>query len=254
LSSEAVPTAVWPEGWGLLILDEVDSTMAEAARMAPALDRPVWIMARRQKAARGRRGRVWEQPEGNLAATLVYKPWATPQEAAKRSFLAANALFETLALFVDRGRLALKWPNDVLLDGGKVAGILLESAGGSGRGVVDWLAVGVGVNLAAVPAVLAAPVAPVSLAAAAGVRVSPEVVLTVLASAYATQEAKLAALGFDRIRADWLRHAAKLGETIIARTMTAEMTGVFETVDSEGSLVLRTAQGVQTIPAADVFF
>jgi BirA family biotin operon repressor/biotin-[acetyl-CoA-carboxylase] ligase len=119
---------------------------------------------------------------------------------------------------------------------------------------VDWLAVGVGVNLAAVPAVLAAPVAPVSLAAAAGVRVSPEVMLTVLASAYATQEAKLAALGFDRIRADWLRHAAKLGETIIARTMTAEMTGVFETVDSEGSLVLRTAQGVQTIPAADVFF
>jgi BirA family biotin operon repressor/biotin-[acetyl-CoA-carboxylase] ligase len=254
LSSEAIPLAVWPEGWGRVILDEVDSTMAEAARMAPALEGPVWIMARRQRAARGRRGRVWEQPAGNMAATLIYKPWATPQEAAKRSFLAANALFEALALFVDRGRLALKWPNDVLLDGGKVAGILLESAGGSERGIVDWLSVGVGVNLAAAPAVVAAPFAPVSLAAAAGVRVSPEEALTALASAYATQEAKLAAFGFARIRADWLRHAAKLGETITARTMTAGVTGVFETVDEDGNLVLRTPRGTQSIPAADVFF
>ena len=66
--------------------------MAEAARMAGGLDGPVWIMARRQTAARGRRGRVWAQPAGNLAATLVFKPWATPQEAAKRSFLAANVV------------------------------------------------------------------------------------------------------------------------------------------------------------------
>jgi BirA family biotin operon repressor/biotin-[acetyl-CoA-carboxylase] ligase len=237
-----------------VILDEVDSTMAEAARMAGGLDGPVWIMARRQTAARGRRGRVWAQPVGNLAATLVYKPWATPQEAAKRSFLAANALFETLALFVERGRLALKWPNDVLLDGGKVAGILLESSGRPGRGIVDWLAVGVGVNIVAVPADVTGHFAPVSMAGAAGVRVSAEDVLTALASAYATQEAKLAALGFERIRADWLRHAAKLGETITARTMTAEYTGVFDTVDLDGNLVLQTPRGVEIIPAADVFF
>lgn len=228
--------------------------MAEAARMAGGLDGPVWIMARRQTAARGRRGRVWAQPAGNLAATLVYKPWATPQEAAKRSFLAANALFETLALFVERGRLALKWPNDVLLDGGKVAGILLESSGRPGRGIVDWLAVGVGVNIVAVPADVTGHFAPVSLAGAAGVRVSAEDVLTALASAYATQEAKLATLGFERIRADWLRHAAKLGETITARTMTAEYTGIFDTVDLDGNLVLHTPRGVEIIPAADVFF
>jgi BirA family biotin operon repressor/biotin-[acetyl-CoA-carboxylase] ligase len=254
LSTEGIPDAVWPEGYGRLILDEVDSTMAEAARLAPGLDRPVWIMARRQTAARGRRGRVWAQPVGNLAATLIYKPWATPQEAAKRSFLAANALFETLALFVDRGRLALKWPNDVLLDGGKVAGILLESSGRAGAGIVDWLAVGVGVNLAAVPADVTGHFAPVSLAGAAGVKVGPEDVLTALASAYATQEAKLATLGFARIRADWLRHAAKLGETITARTMTTEVTGIFQTVDEEGNLILLTPKGTEAIAAADVFF
>jgi BirA family biotin operon repressor/biotin-[acetyl-CoA-carboxylase] ligase len=254
LSTEGVPEAVWPEGWGRVILDEVDSTMAEAARRAPDLDGPVWIMARRQTAARGRRGRVWMQPAGNLAATLIYKPWATPQQAAKRSFLAANALFETLALFVGRERLALKWPNDVLLDGGKVAGILLESTGRAGQGIVDWLAVGVGVNIAAVPADVTGHFAPVSLAGAAGVTVAPEDVLTALASAYATQEAKLDALGFERIRADWLRHAAKLGEIITARTMTAEHTGIFDTVDLDGNLVLQTPKGVEIIPAADVFF
>jgi BirA family transcriptional regulator, biotin operon repressor / biotin---[acetyl-CoA-carboxylase] ligase len=226
--------------------------MAEAARRARDLDGPTWIMAHRQTAARGRRGRVWQQPAGNLAATLIYKPWATVPEAAKRSFLAANALFEALALFVDRSLLSLKWPNDVLLNSGKVAGILLES---TGRGpMVDWLSVGVGVNLGGVPAGVTGGFCPVSLTSEGGQAVSAEDFLTVLASAYATQEAKLDALGFQRIREDWLRNAARLGETITARTMREEFTGIFDTVDMDGNLVLITATGPQIIPAADVFF
>lgn len=226
--------------------------MAEAQRRALTIDRPTWIMAHRQTSARGRRGRTWTQPSGNLAATLIYKPWATPHEAAKRSFLAANALFETLALFVDRGSLSLKWPNDVLLKGGKVAGILLES---SSRGpLVDWLSVGVGVNLSSVPAGVTGHFMPISLAGAGGDVVAPEAFLTVLASNYATQEAKLEALGFPRIREDWLRHAARLGEIITARTQKEEITGVFETVDLDGNLILTTPTGPQAIPAADVFF
>ncbi len=228
--------------------------MAEAARRAPDLDGPTWILARRQTEARGRRGRVWKQPAGNLAATLVYKPWASPAEAAKRSFLAGVALFESLALYLpDRGKLALKWPNDVLLNGGKVAGILLESSA-SGR-VVDWLAVGIGVNLSHVPeGITGADFRPVSLAGEGGEAVRPEEFLTTLASAYATQEAKLETFGFPRIREDWLRHAAKLGETITARTAREEVTGVFDTVDQDGNLILITALGPRTIPAADVYF
>jgi len=252
LSTEGIPAGLWPAGYGCLILDEVDSTMAEAARRAPDLRGPTWIMARRQTAARGRRGRVWAQPDGNLAATLVYRPYATPAEAAKRSFLAANALFETLSLFIDRSALALKWPNDVLLHGGKVAGILLESAG---RGpFVDWLAVGVGVNLRHVPAGVTGDFPPVSLIGEGGQDVTAEDVLTVLASSFATQEGKLATLGFPRIREDWLRHAAKLGEVITARTMREEIRGVFDTVDQDGNLILVTATGPVSIPAADVFF
>jgi len=236
------------------VLDTVDSTMAEAARRAASgLAGPTWIMAHEQTTGRGRRGRAWSSEAGNLSATLVYKPEATPAEAARRSFLAAVALFEALAIHVDRTRLSLKWPNDVLLDGGKVAGILLESAGQGPY--VDWLAIGVGVNLARAPAGLDdAAFPPIAVADNGGPLVDPEEFLTHLADAFATEEGKLDAFGFERIREDWLRHAARLGEVISARTGTEEITGVFETVDLAGNLMLRTAKGPRAISAADVFF
>ena len=226
--------------------------MSEAARQADAIAGPTWIMAVEQTEGRGRRGRDWSAPPGNLAATLIYHPACTAQEAAFRSFMAALALFEALALHVDRTRLALKWPNDVLLDGGKIAGILLESAG---RGpFVDWLAVGVGVNLIHAPEIRGAPFPPVSLTGQGGPEVSPEQFLAELAGNFATEEKKLDALGFSRIRKDWLRHAARLGEIITARTPQAEITGIFQTVDADGNLVLETEDGPRAIPAADIYF
>lgn len=236
-----------------MILDEVDSTMAEARRRAATLSAPTWIMARRQSNAKGRRGRTWLGGDGNLAASLIYKPWCTPAEAAARSFMAANALFESLALYIDRGALALKWPNDVLLNGGKVAGILLESAS-SGGPLVDWLSIGVGVNLAKAPQDIRTEFAPVSLAGEGGETVSPESFLEVLAGHFATQEGKLGAMGFPRIREDWLANAARLGEIVTARTMKGEITGVFETVDQAGNLILRVEGREVLIPAADVYF
>ncbi|GAD55171.1 MAG: BirA family biotin operon repressor/biotin-[acetyl-CoA-carboxylase] ligase [Limimaricola cinnabarinus] len=254
MSTDAASHGLWPEGWERVVLDTVDSTMAEAARRAASgLAGPTWIMAHEQTAGRGRRGRDWTSESGNLAVTLVFKPEATPTEAARRSFLAAIALFETLAIHVDRTRLSLKWPNDVLLDGGKVAGILLESAGQGPY--VDWLSIGIGVNLAIRPeGVRDASFPPVAVADDGGPVVDPEDFLTHLANAYATEEGKLDAFGFARIREDWLRHAARLGEVITARTGTDEITGVFETVDEAGNLMLRTPKGLRAISAADVFF
>ncbi len=235
------------------MLDSVDSTMAEAARRAPLLDRPTWIMARRQTAARGRRGRPWVVPPGNLNATLIFKPEATAVEAAKRSFLAANALYQALAIYVPAEKLALKWPNDVLLSGGKVAGILLES---SGQGpFVDWLSIGIGVNLRHTPqGVTDASFPPTSLMAAGGWEVAPQDFLAVLADAYATQEDKLRHFGFSRIRDDWLANAARLGDVITARTGREDVTGIFDSIDQDGNLVLITGTGPRAIPAADVFF
>lgn len=240
----------WPENTGRILLDEVDSTMSEAARRAPELTRPTWIMTRHQTKGRGRRGKAWENPTGNFAATFVFRPNCPPAEAALRSFSAANALFEALAMFTDRALLAQKWPNDVLLDGGKVAGILLESSGTQAG--VDWLSIGFGVNLVSAPKdVPDAAFAPVSLGAEAP---SCEEFLSILATNMATEERLFATLGFAPIRTRWLREAAKLGEEITARTSRGDHSGIFEAVDEDGQLVLRTASGPVSIPAGDVFF
>lgn len=227
--------------------------MAEAARMAPTLEAPTWIIADEQTEARGRRGRAWVNPKGNFAATLIYRPNCTTPQAGLRSFMAAIALFEALAMYVDRTKLSLKWPNDVLLNGGKVAGILLESSGNGPY--VDWLSIGFGVNLAHVPAgIRDAAFPPVSLKGEGGWEATPQDFLIRLAADFATQEAKLWEFGFEMIRNDWLRHAARLGEVITARTARDEMTGTFETIDIDGNLVLMTAEGRRAIPAADIYF
>ncbi|MCF6445314.1 biotin--[acetyl-CoA-carboxylase] ligase [Nereida sp. MMG024] len=224
--------------------------MAEAARIAPHIKRATWIMAHEQTAARGRAGRAWANPLGNFSATFVYRPEATALQAAQRSFMAANALYQTLALHVDPSKLSLKWPNDVLLSGGKVAGILLEASGGA---KVDWLAIGIGVNLAEAPEVTDAAFPPVALSKFCTAP-DPEDFLRDLASAFATQESKLSALGFARIRRDWLGQAARLGEVITARTSRDSFEGTFRDVDDEGNLVLETPKGTVTIAAADVYF
>lgn len=236
------------------MLDSTDSTMAEAARRAPDLAQPTWIMAHAQTAARGRRGRIWHSPSGNLNATLLLRPDASPAQAAQRSFLAANALLAALAVYVPQDQLALKWPNDVLLAGGKVAGILLESSG-QGGGKVDYLSIGIGVNLAQAPqGVDDAAFAPVCLADHAGAAVPARDFLTHLAAAYAAQEQRLADGGFAAIRADWLARAARLGQVITARTMREQITGTFDGIDAQGNLLLTSAQGAQVITAADIYF
>lgn len=234
------------------MLDTVDSTMAEAARRAPDLTAPTWIVARHQTAARGRRGKVWEQPKGNFSATLIFRPLCTPQVAAQRSFIAANALHEALSMYIDRRALSLKWPNDVLLHGGKVAGILLES---SGKGpFIDWLSVGIGVNLSYAPTNVDNAFSPVSLAGEGGEPVPPEEFLITLADAFATQEGKLKHMGFEKIRTDWLKNAAKIGETITAIQGTEVIQGIFDTINEDGNLVLITAKGPRHIAAADIYF
>ena len=251
MSTEA--KRVWPEGYDRIVLDTVDSTNAEAARIAPQLKRPTWIVAKTQTGGHGRRGRPWVTGPGNLAATLVFKPGGRAQDAALRSFLAANALFEALAMQVDRTELSVKWPNDVLYRDGKIAGILLESVTDGGR--IGWLSVGIGVNLAHAPARREADlIRPVSLADFGGDPVDPLDFLDTFADCYATEERIFEEFGFQPIRETWLENAARLGERITARTMREEITGTFETVDEAGTLILQTAEGRVAITAADVYF
>ncbi len=246
----------WPEGYAKRVLAEVDSTLDEAKRIAPDLAGPEWILALSQTKGRGRRGRDWKDPKGNFAGTLVMRPEGDPEQAALRSFVTALAVYDACAEVTGRTEgLALKWPNDVLLNGGKLAGILLES---SGKGMaVTHLSIGIGVNLMETPMkewLEPGAVWPVSLMGETGVQVAPEDFLNALAAAFARYETQFRTYGFEPIRTAWLARAAKLGEVITARTAGRETTGTFEDVDSAGNLVLKTAKGRVSIPAADVFF
>jgi BirA family biotin operon repressor/biotin-[acetyl-CoA-carboxylase] ligase len=246
----------WPQGYGRRVLAEVDSTNAEAARVAGELTGPTWVMALNQTAARGRRGRGWANPAGNFAATLVLHPSEPPEQAALRSFVASLALYDAVVAATGRAQgVSLKWPNDVLLNGGKLAGILLESAGHGPR--LSHLAVGIGVNLRNAPdagEVETGALRPVSLLSETGADVPPEVFLDLLAQAYARHEAQFTTYGFGPIRTAWLDRAARLGKVITARTTQMEVTGTFETVDEAGNLVLTTRDTRHAIPAAEVFF
>ena len=240
----------WPEGYGRRVYDTLDSTLSEAARLQQELTAPTWILALEQTAARGRRGRSWATPRGNFAATLMMPRKEPPGVAALRSFVASLALYRAFVAVTGReDAFALKWPNDVLLRGGKVAGEVGDDA-------LEQRRIGIGVNLAHGPA--AGSLEPRALPAVtlreAGGNVRAEEFLDVLAREYAGLEEQFTTYGFSTIRSAWLAHAARLGEVITARTMRDEMTGVFEDVDSAGNLILRTRDGAVPITAADVFF
>lgn len=240
----------WPRGYARLVLPEVDSTNAEAHRQAATLVSPTWILGLRQTNGRGRRGRAWSDPPGNFAASLVMRSHEPPAKLALRSFVAALALHEALTGLTGLdAAFALKWPNDVLLNGGKLSGILLE---GVGQGA---LALGIGVNLrTAPPADPEAAFVPVSLREETGIDIPPEAFLNHLAPAYAVWEQRLATYGFEPIRTAFLARVARLGDPLIARTHHDELRGVFQSIDVNGALVLNTAQGVVAVPAADIFF
>jgi len=235
------------------IVDQVNSTMDLARSYDGAKGYPHWIMARSQTQARGRHGRSWLSSDGAFAASLVMQPNCSFAIAAQRSFVASCALRRALSTYVDASSLAQKWPNDVLLNGGKVAGILLESSG-SGFSV-DRLTIGIGVNLGHAPAdVPDASFAPVGLADVIHQTVPAEAFLEVLAAEFADVEHKLSTAGFGGIRAEWTDHAARLGEVITARTSKEVHTGSFEGLDETGNLILLTPEGKRVIPAADVYF
>ncbi len=246
----------WPEGTGRHVLPVTDSTNAHALREAPALSGPAWFLGLEQTAGRGRRARAWSSPRGNFHGSLLLFPTERPDQVALRSFAAALALRDAfVALTGVPQAFSLKWPNDVLLNGAKVAGILLEATS-AGAGV-QALAIGIGVNLIAHPdqSVMEEGALPaVSLLSETGIRVTPEAFLDALAPAYAKWEAVFTAQGFAPLREAWLSQAAKIGEHIRARTGKDTFYGVFETIDSQGNLILATATGQMAIPAAEVFF
>lgn len=233
------------------VFDELDSTNEEAKRRALAGEAgPVWIVAKTQTAGRGRRGRAWASAGGNLFTTGLYRLNATPAEAANLSFAAALAVGDLASAHVDPDLVRLKWPNDVLVDGGKVCGILLESGAHADGGL--WLAVGIGVNLAHHPENAERPATDLSVH---GAKVSPEQAVETLAARFDHWRLKWAQAGFAPLREAWISRAMGLGEPCTVRLQDETLQGVFADLHEDGSLRLDLPGGARRfISAGDVFF
>jgi BirA family biotin operon repressor/biotin-[acetyl-CoA-carboxylase] ligase len=242
-----------PAGYSVATFDEIDSTNEEARRRAAVGERgPLWIAARRQSAGRGRRGRAWESPDGNLSATLLIAPGVSAPEAARLSFVAALAVHDLASAHAPRANVRVKWPNDVLVDGKKVAGILLESSGHEGVDLLPWLAVGIGVNLAHAPTEASYAA---TFLGAHGPAPSPDEALAELAEAWETRFRAWRVNGFAAIREAWLAVAAGLGTEIEVRLPGETLRGRFETLMPDGALSLLLPNGTRrAITAGEVFF
>lgn len=198
-----------------------------------------------QTGGRGRRGREWVSILGNVFASVVTRAQPGEGTASQLSFVAAVALARTLDRWVAPSRLTLKWPNDVLLDGIKVAGILLE--GGAGATII-----GFGVNLAGQPAGMERPVT--SLAGAGLFVPSAAEVVAELARNFADMRAAWRDHGFAAVRVAWLARAAGLGQRLEARLGHESVPGVFTGLAADGALLLTLPDAsVRAIHAGEVF-
>ncbi len=232
-------------------LDEVDSTNEEAKRRAAAGEAgPLWIAARRQTQGRGRRGNEWQSLRGNLFTSLLCRPEGSASRCAQLSFAAALAVSDMLAQVAPSAGIRLKWPNDVLADGRKIAGILLESESGADGGL-KWLVLGIGVNLAASPQRTEIPA--ISLAELGVAPPDPADALDRLVTAFAKWYEVWLKDGFAPLREAWLSRSVGLGSRIRVRLPKEEIQGVFRDIDDNGSLVLGLPGSVRTIAAGEVF-
>ncbi|MZR30504.1 biotin--[acetyl-CoA-carboxylase] ligase [Sneathiella litorea] len=242
-----------PSLFKLTVLDTVGSTNVEARILAEdgeAEGRVVW--AKKQEQGVGRRGRQWSSPEGNLYCSLILRPECDPSSAARLSFLVALAIHQAITKFVKPEiDVRLKWPNDVLIEGHKSAGILLESKMNP-DGLMDYVIVGTGLNIATYPEHTD------GLPATSLQKVGADVSVEEMISAYLYAFLDLYKIwkrdGFAPIREKWLAHATGLGEKITVRLTKETLQGVFSGLNENGALILALDTGERKlISAGEVF-
>jgi BirA family biotin operon repressor/biotin-[acetyl-CoA-carboxylase] ligase len=242
-----------PPGYRLLCHDSVGSTNDEAKRLASGgAEEGTLVWAREQTAGRGRRGRAWCSPRGNLYLSLILRPGCSVGSAAQLGFVAALAVGGALREILPRiERLAYKWPNDVLIDSHKIAGVLLESETVA-PAKLNFVVVGVGVNLAASPQGTEFPAS--SIIEEGLGKVMPEVMLEGFAAHFRWWTTRWRAEGFAPVRAAWSAAAAiARGEPVRVRLESRALCGRFLDLDHDGNLLLDCAGEYRRIAAGEVF-
>ncbi len=245
-------------GRGLRLLDveTVDSTNDEARRLIADGERgPLWIVAAQQTKGRGRLGRDWRSPPGNLFASLILHDFGDATIAPQLGFVTGVAAMRALkALRIDAGA-ALKWPNDLLLNGAKLGGVLLETVmvptGDERMPAAPMAIIGIGVNCATAPDDLPYPAVALSILGPEAPK--RESLFAALSDAFAeTLALWRSGEGFAQLRAEWLDYAAGLGDRICVALANETIEGRFESIDATGRLVLTTASDIRIIEAGDV--
>ncbi len=231
--------------------DKLDSTNSEAMRLAVEGERgPLWIVAQEQTAGRGRQGREWQSLAGNLTTSLLITDGFSISDAATLGFVAGLAIRDACSACALNLSPALKWPNDVLAGGGKLAGLLLES-----QNLGDRLAlvIGAGVNVAAAPQGIGYPA--VSLAGL-GYDVTAEKLFATLTDTFVKYDSLWdRGRGFADIRRLWLERAHGVGRSVSIHMGDRIEHGIFQTLDERGCLILRRPDGTHcTVAAGDVHF
>ncbi len=241
-----------PPAYRLLSYDRLASTNDEAKRLArEGAEEGTVVWAREQTAGRGRRGRQWIGIQGNLFVSFILRPDCPPAAAAQLGFVGALGLSDAVAAIAPPGaELRCKWPNDVLFNGKKLAGILLESETRA-REDLDWLVVGIGVNVVGHPE--AADYPTTSLHAEGCAAVDSGMMIEILARHFLIWCDRWRESGFAPIRAAWLDRAIGIGDAITVRLDRERLEGRFVGLDADGALSIETASGARRIAAGDIF-
>lgn len=242
-------SASLPPGYRLTAFETIGSTNDEAKRLAAdgAPDGAV-VWARAQDHGRGRQDRSWVSPSGNLYCSILLRPGVKAPGLATLGFVAALAAAEAIEDVAPSVVATLKWPNDVLIQGRKVAGILLE-AGGNGV----WVVVGCGINLTHFPD--ETPFPATSILAASSIEVDAKQALEAFCARFDVWYRRWRAEGFEPVRHGWLKRGHPKGTILSVRLPTATLTGAFRDLDGDGTLLLEADDAaLHRVAAGDVYF
>jgi BirA family transcriptional regulator, biotin operon repressor / biotin---[acetyl-CoA-carboxylase] ligase len=250
------------QGYRLTAFDKTGSTNVEALAAARAGEcGPMWFVTTEQTAGRGRRNRPWIAPRGNLASSILEVMDVVPAVAATLGFAAGLAAETALrqvsaeaaprAAGLSRPNFSLKWPNDVLANGKKIVGINLEAETAAGGRLA--VVVGIGTNVVAAPEGMPTPATSLR---ALGLDVAAETLFAALSDSWAECRGIWdGGRGFGEIRRRWLALATGLGQPVSVHTGRRTVSGIFDTIDDTGCMMLRTSTGETfSISAGDVHF
>lgn len=246
----------WLRSYNLLILDEIDSTNSEAVRLAKTgIAGNFVILASSQTMGRGRHGKHWYSEPGNLYVSLLLDKNIIVGKQPQLSFVTALAVYETIEYLAKKSKvkldIKLKWPNDVLINSGKVAGILLESIN---LGQKNYLIIGLGINIKTNPQNI--DQLSTNLTTEGGIAGENLIgVLNIFMHHFEQHFLDWQHQGFIKVRLNWLKRAYKLKELITIDDGSTRISGIFQDIDVTGAMMVRDNYGlVHTLSVGEVFF